>query len=164
MFRIGFGYDVHRLVEGRPMILGGVLVSHEFGLEGHSDADVLVHAVIDAVLGALGMGDIGKHFPDTDPAYKGADSISMLRKVIGMAEQEGFSLNNLDSTIVAQRPKLLPYILAMREKLAETFEVSINKVNIKAKTTEGLGFCGREEGIETFAVVSLVKDYEEKSP
>lgn len=164
MFRIGFGYDVHRLVEGRPMILGGVLVSHEFGLEGHSDADVLVHAVIDAVLGALGMGDIGKHFPDTDPAYRGADSMSMLKKVIGMAGQEGFSLNNLDSTIVAQRPKLLPYISAMREKLAETFEVSINKVNIKAKTTEGLGFCGREEGIETFAVVSLVKDYEEKSP
>lgn len=155
---------MHRLVEGRPMILGGVRVSHEFGLEGHSDADVLVHAVIDAVLGALGMGDIGKHFPDTDPAYRGADSMSMLKKVIGLAGQEGFSLNNLDSTIVAQRPKLFHYISAMREKLAEAFKVSINKVNIKAKTTEGLGFCGREEGIETFAVVSLVKDYEEKSP
>ena len=163
MFRTGFGYDAHRLVEGRPLILGGVAVPHESGLEGHSDADALVHAVIDAILGALGMGDIGQHFPDTDPAYKDIDSISMLRKVIGWSGLEGFSLINLDSTIVAQRPKLSPYISAMRERLAEEFKVSTSRINIKAKTTEGLGFCGRQEGIEAFAVVSLKKEYEEKT-
>ena len=156
MFRIGCGYDAHRLVEGRPLILAGVEIAHSTGLEGHSDADVLTHAVIDAVIGALGKGDIGQHFPDTDPAYKGVASLSMLRQVMSWVREDGFRLNNLDATVVAERPRLAPYLTDMRERLAETLEASVNQVNIKATTTERMGFCGREEGVEAFAVVSLL--------
>lgn len=157
MFRIGFGYDVHRLVEGRPLILGGVEIPYGFGLEGHSDADVLTHAVIDAIIGALGAGDIGRHFPDTDPKYKGVSSLSMLRTVMDLVKSDGYRLNNLDATVTAQAPKLAPHISNMRERLAETSETSIGQINIKATTSEGLGFCGKREGVEAFAVVSLVK-------
>jgi 2-C-methyl-D-erythritol 2,4-cyclodiphosphate synthase len=156
LFRIGFGYDAHRLVEGRPFILGGVEIPYRVGLEGHSDADVLTHAVIDAVIGALGMGDIGQHFPDTDPAYKDASSISMLRKVMIWVKRDNLRLNNLDATIIAEAPKLVSYLPSMRKGMAEAFEVAENQVNIKATTTEGLGFCGRGEGIEAYAVVCLV--------
>ena len=157
MFRIGFGYDVHRLVKGRPLILGGVEIPHPVGLDGHSDADVLIHAIIDAVIGALGAGDIGQHFPDTDPKYKGVSSLSMLRTVMDLVKGDGYRLNNLDTTITAQVPKLAPHLSNMRERLAETLEAPIGQINIKATTSEGLGFCGRQEGMETFAVVSLVK-------
>jgi 2-C-methyl-D-erythritol 2,4-cyclodiphosphate synthase len=156
LFRIGFGYDTHRLVEGRPFILGGVEILYRVGLEGHSDADVLTHAVIDAVIGALGMGDIGQHFPDTDPAYKDASSISMLRKAMIWVKRDKFRLNNLDATIVAEGPKLASYLPSMRKGMAEALEASENQINIKATTTEGLGFCGRGEGIEAYAVVCLV--------
>jgi len=155
LFRIGFGYDAHRLVEGRPLILGGVEIPNIVGLDGHSDADVLTHAIIDATIGALGRGDIGQHFPDTDPAYKGIPSLSMLRKVVGWVKDDGFRLNNLDATVVAERPKLALYLPNMRERIAEAFEASINQINIKATTTEGMGFCGRQEGIEAFAVIGL---------
>ena len=158
MFRIGFGYDVHRLVEGRPLILGGVEIPYPFGLEGHSDADVLTHAVIDAIIGALGAGDIGQHFPDTDPKYKGVSSLSMLRTVMDLIKSDGYRLNNLDTTITAQAPKLAPHLSNMRERLAQTLEASVSQINIKATTSEGLGFCGRREGMEAFAVVSLVKE------
>jgi len=155
LFRIGFGYDAHRLVKGRPLILGGIEIPNDVGLEGHSDADVLTHAVIDAVIGALGMGDIGQHFPDTDPAYKGMASLSMLRQVAAWVRREGFQLNNLDATIVAEGPRLSSYLTDMREKLAEALEGAISRINVKATTTERLGFCGRLEGMEAFAVVSL---------
>ncbi len=155
MFRIGFGYDAHRFVEGRPLILGGVEISHTLGLDGHSDADVLAHAVIDATIGALGMGDIGKHFPDTDPAYKGANSLSMLRKVAEWMKRDGFGVNNLDVTIVAESPKMAPYLPTMRERLAEALDASLDQINIKATTTEGMGFSGRQEGIAAYAVISL---------
>ena len=156
MFRIGFGYDAHRLVKGRPLFLGGVEVPNLRGLEGHSDADVLVHAVIDALIGALAMGDIGQHFPDTDPAYKGAASLSMLRKVMALAKGEGFRLNNLDATIVAEKPKLLPYLPLMRERIAQVLGAAQTQINIKATTTEGMGFCGMGEGMAAYAVISLV--------
>ena len=156
MFRIGFGYDAHRLVQGRPLILGGVDIPHRVGLEGHSDADVLIHAVIDALIGALGMGDIGRHFPETDPAYKGISSLSMLEEVTGWIKRDGFQLNNLDATVVAETPKLAPHIPAMERKIAEILEVPSDQINIKATTTEGMGFCGKGEGIEAYAVVSLV--------
>jgi 2-C-methyl-D-erythritol 2,4-cyclodiphosphate synthase len=156
LFRIGFGYDAHRLIEGLPLILGGVEIPHDAGLEGHSDADVLTHAVIDAVLGALALGDIGQHFPDTDPAYRGVASISMLKQVMAWMKRDGFQLNNLDATIVAQRPKLMPFLTDMREKLAEALEARIKQVNVKATTTERMGFCGQEEGIAAYAVVSIV--------
>ena len=156
MFRIGFGYDAHSLVKGRPLIIGGVDIPHGSGLEGHSDADVLAHAVIDAILGALGMGDIGQHFPDTDPAYKGADSLLMLKTVMEWVEHKRFRLNNVDVTVVAENPKLSPHVSAMQHRLADVLEASINQINIKATTTEGMGFTGRQEGIEAFAVVSLV--------
>jgi 2-C-methyl-D-erythritol 2,4-cyclodiphosphate synthase len=154
--RIGFGYDVHRLVAGRALILGGLQIPHDLGLEGHSDADVLTHAVMDALLGALGQGDIGAHFPDTDSVYKDAASLGMLREVREWMAVEGFALNNLDATIVAQAPKLASYIPGMRERLAEVLLCTPNRINIKATTTERLGFCGRGEGMEAFAVVSLV--------
>lgn len=157
MFRIGFGYDVHRLVEGRPLILGGVEIPHPVGLEGHSDADVLTHAVIDAVIGALGAGDIGQHFPDTDPAYKGVSSLSLLKTATEMIHREGFQLNNLDATVVAQAPKLAPYLKTMRERFAGILAASTDRINIKATTSERLGFCGKGEGMEAFAVVSLTK-------
>ena len=157
MFRIGFGYDVHRLTEDRPLILGGVHVPHTFGLDGHSDADVLIHAVMDAVLGALGKGDIGRHFPDTDPKYKGISSMTLLKAVADLARADRFRLNNLDVTVVAQVPRLAPYLSEMRENLAKAFETQVDRVNIKATTSEGLGFCGKREGMEAFAVASLIQ-------
>jgi len=156
LFRIGFGYDVHQLVKGRRLILGGVHVPHPRGLAGHSDADVLVHAIIDAIFGALGMGDIGRHFPDSDLAYKDANSISLFKRVMTWAKKGGFRLNNLDATVVAERPKLASFIRMMQENIARAAEVSTSIINIKATSTERLGFCGRQEGIEAFAVVSLV--------
>ena len=157
MFRVGFGYDVHRLVEGRRLILGGITIPWELGLLGHSDADVLVHAVMDSILGALGRGDIGQHFPDSDPAFKDKDSLLMLHEVMLMVKEDGYSVNNIDSTIVAQKPKLSPYIEKMREKLSSILYVDVNRVNIKATTTEGMGFSGKGEGMEAYAVVSLIK-------
>jgi len=155
MFRIGFGYDVHELVEGRPLILGGVTIPYIQGLEGHSDADVLTHAVIDAILGALGKGDIGQHFPDSDPAFKEANSLFLLKKVVAMARDERFIVNNLDTTIVAQKPKLTQYVNDMKKNIASILGADGPVVNIKATTTEGLGFCGREEGFAAYAVVTL---------
>ena len=154
-FRVGFGYDVHRLVEGKPLILGGVTIPNDKGLLGYSDADVLIHAVIDAILGALGKGDIGQHFPDSDPAYQGADSLTLLKKIVGLAHDKGFAVNNLDASIVAQKPKLSPYLNDMKERLSTVLEVDPDLLNVKATTTEGLGFCGREEGVAAYAVVSL---------
>ncbi|NOQ96426.1 MAG: 2-C-methyl-D-erythritol 2,4-cyclodiphosphate synthase [Desulfobacterales bacterium] len=154
-FRVGFGYDVHRLVEGKPLILGGVTIPNDKGLFGYSDADVLIHAVIDAILGALGKGDIGQHFPDSDPAYQGADSLTLLKKIVGLAHDKGLTVNNLDATIVAQKPKLSPYLNDMKERLSTVLQVDPDVLNVKATTTEGLGFCGREEGIAAYAVVSL---------
>ena len=156
-FRIGFGYDVHKLVEGRPLILGGVEVPYHEGLKGHSDADVLTHAVIDALLGSLGMGDIGQHFPDTDPQYKDMSSLLLLAKAIGWLRDKGYEVNNVDATVVAQRPKLSPHMPTMRENLAKILNAGPDRVNVKATTTEGLGFAGRGEGVAAFAVVSVTK-------
>lgn len=153
--RVGLGYDVHQLVAGRKLILGGVDIPHSQGLLGHSDADVLLHAVKDALLGAVALGDIGKHFPDTDPQYKGISSLLLLEKVGRLLEEKGYALNNLDSTIVAQAPKLAPYIPLMAENIARVLRVSLEQVNIKATTTEGLGFAGRKEGIAAYAIVSV---------
>ena len=153
--RIGHGYDVHRLVEGRKLILGGVDIPYEKGLLGHSDADVLLHAISDAILGAIAEGDIGKHFPDTDPRYKGADSLKLLAHVMNLASNKGFRLGNLDATIVAQRPKLAPFILQMRENIAAVLAAEDDRVNVKATTTEELGFAGRGEGIAAYAVVLM---------
>jgi 2-C-methyl-D-erythritol 2,4-cyclodiphosphate synthase len=155
--RIGFGYDAHRLVEGRDLILGGVKIPHEKGLLGHSDADVLIHAIVDAIIGALARGDIGQHFPDTDPSLKGVDSFVMLKAVMEWVKEEGLTVNNLDTTIVAQKPRLAPYIATMQEKISGVLDVGTRQINIKAKTGEGMGFCGREEGMEAFAIISLVK-------
>ncbi len=157
MFRIGFGYDAHRLVEGRPLILGGISILFAKGLLGHSDADVLTHAVIDAILGALARGDIGQHFPDTDPAFKDMQSLRMLEKVIQWVEEAGYQVNNVDSTIVAQKPKLAPHIPGIQARLSGILRVPVHQISVKAKTSEGMGFCGREEGMEAFAVVSLVR-------
>jgi len=157
MFRIGFGYDAHRLVRGRPLILGGVRIPYELGLEGHSDADVLIHSLMDAILGALGRGDIGMHFPDSDPSYKGIDSLLLLKRVMELARQDGYIINNSDNTIVAQRPRLASYMQGMRGILSQALEVTPDRLNIKATTTEGMGFCGRGEGIAAYSVVSLVK-------
>ena len=155
MFRIGFGYDVHELIEGRPLILGGVTIPYRKGLQGHSDGDVLTHAVIDSILGALGKGDIGHHFPDSDPAYKGVDSLFLLKKVVGIAHEEKFIVNNLDTTIVAQKPKVAEFLNDMKVNLSRVLRIDPQGVNIKATTTEGLGFCGREEGLVAYAVVTL---------
>ena len=146
MLRIGHGYDVHRLVEGRRLILGGVEVPHTLGLLGHSDADVLTHAVMDALLGAAGLGDIGRHFPDTDPAYAGADSLKLLDYVVELLEAQGWKVGNVDATILAQRPKLAPHLEQMRENLAARMKVEPEQVNVKATTEEKLGFTGAEEG------------------
>lgn len=153
--RIGHGYDVHRLVAGRKLILGGQEISFELGLFGHSDADVLTHAVMDALLGAAGLWDIGHAFPDTDPAYAGISSLVLLEQVLEMLRGRGFRVSNVDATIVAQRPKLAPYIPAMRQTLAKAMEVDEGRINIKATTEEGLGFTGRGEGIAAHAVVLL---------
>lgn len=153
--RIGHGYDVHRLVEGRKLILGGVEVPHTLGLLGHSDADVLTHAVMDALLGAAGLGDIGRHFPDTDPAYAGADSLKLLDHVVELLEAQGWQVGNVDATILAQRPKLAPYLERMRENLSARMKVELGQVNVKATTEEKLGFTGAEEGIAAHAVCLL---------
>ncbi len=157
MIRVGIGYDVHRLVEERPLILGGVKIKHLLGLQGHSDADVLVHAIIDALLGALALGDIGKHFPDTDGAYKDCDSLQLLKKVGQLVAEKGYRVNNIDSTIIAQAPKLAPYIEIMVENIRRTLDLSGDCVSVKATTEEGLGFTGSEQGIAANAVVSLLK-------
>jgi 2-C-methyl-D-erythritol 2,4-cyclodiphosphate synthase len=153
--RVGNGYDVHKLVEGRKLILGGVDIPHSKGLLGHSDADVLIHAVMDALLGAAGLPDIGTHFPDTDPAYKGISSRELLRATAKMLEEKKFQINNIDSIIVAQAPKLAPHIPAMRVNLAFDLKITGDRVNIKATTTEGLGPEGRGEGIASYAVCTL---------
>ena len=150
--RIGHGYDVHRLVKGRKLILGGVNVNHDLGLLGHSDADVLVHAIIDSLLGAAALGDIGVLFPDTDEKYKNADSIELLKKVCRILEEKSFKIVNIDSTIIAQKPKLKKHICKMRENIANACNIDINCVNVKATTEENLGFTGREEGIAAHAV------------
>ena len=155
MLRIGHGYDVHRLVEGRRLILGGVEVPHTLGLLGHSDADVLTHAVMDALLGAAGLGDIGRHFPDTDPAYAGADSLKLLDHVVELLEAQGWQVGNVDATILAQRPKLAPYLERMRENLSARMKAALEQVNVKATTEEKLGFTGAEEGIAAHAVCLL---------
>ncbi|AZV61830.1 2-C-methyl-D-erythritol 2,4-cyclodiphosphate synthase [Peribacillus frigoritolerans] len=157
MFRIGQGYDVHQLVEGRPLIIGGITIPYEKGLLGHSDADVLLHTVADACLGAIGAGDIGKHFPDTDPEFKDADSAKLLQYIWAIVKKEGYSLGNADCTIIAQSPKMAPYIEEMRGRIAELLDASIDRINVKATTTEKLGFTGRGEGIAAQAVVLLVK-------
>ena len=154
--RIGHGYDVHRLVEGRKLIIGGVDVPWEKGLLGHSDADVLLHAIADGILGAIGEGDIGRHFPDSDPAYKGADSLKLLAHVVGLADQRGYKLGNLDATIIAQMPKMAPHIQTMRENIARVLNADVTQVNVKATTEEGLGFSGAGEGIAAHAVVLMV--------
>ena len=156
MFRVGFGYDVHRLVEGRPLVIGGCRIPHRTGLLGHSDADVLVHAMMDAFLGAIGKGDIGQHFPDTDPSFKDADSLVLMKKVIELVRRERYSVNNVDATIVAEKPKLAPHIPEMKERIAAALQVHVSRINIKATTSERMGFCGREEGIAAYAVVSLM--------
>lgn len=159
--RVGQGYDVHRLAEGRDLIIGGVNIPYEKGLLGHSDADVLVHAVMDALLGAAGLGDIGQHFPDTDPAYKGISSIALLKHVAGLLEEKGFVVENIDATIVAQRPKLAAYRPQMAENIAKALGLETGRVNIKATTEEGLGFTGSGEGISATAITLLteVLDY-----
>jgi 2-C-methyl-D-erythritol 2,4-cyclodiphosphate synthase len=153
--RIGHGYDVHQLVTGRKLILGGVEVPYAKGLLGHSDADVLLHAICDAILGAIGEGDIGRHFPDSDPAYKGISSVKLLRQVMTLAESKGYVMGNVDATIVAQRPKLAPHIPAMKSVIAEALECDPDRVNVKATTTEELGFAGRGEGVAAYAVVLM---------
>jgi 2-C-methyl-D-erythritol 2,4-cyclodiphosphate synthase len=157
MMRIGQGFDVHAFCEGRPLIIGGVTIPYEKGLLGHSDADVLLHAITDALLGAAGEGDIGKHFPDTDPAYKDADSKRLLLDSWKLVEKKGYRLNNIDCTIIAQKPKMLPHIEEMRAVIAGIFDVSADRVNVKATTTEKLGFTGREEGIAAQAAVLIEK-------
>lgn len=156
MMRIGTGYDVHRLQEGLPLWIGGVRIEHTHGLLGHSDADVLLHAICDALLGAAALGDIGKHFPDTDPAYKGINSLKLLAHVGTLLKEHGYSVGNIDSTVAAQRPKMAPHIHQMRQNIADTLGISVDQVSVKATTTERLGFEGREEGISAQAVALLV--------
>lgn len=153
--RVGIGYDVHRLTEGRKLILGGVEIPHTLGLLGHSDADVLLHAIMDALLGAAALGDIGQHFPDTDPAYKGADSLKLLVHVGGLLQEAGYAVENIDATVIAQRPKLAPHIGKMRENIAAALKLDFSQVSVKATTEERLGFTGREEGISAQAVCAL---------
>ncbi|MGE5557695.1 MAG: 2-C-methyl-D-erythritol 2,4-cyclodiphosphate synthase [Bacillota bacterium] len=155
--RIGIGYDVHRLAQKRRLVLGGVEIPFPRGLEGHSDADVLIHAIIDALLGAAGLGDIGVHFPDTDPAYRGIDSCILLKEVSGKLDAAGWEVGNIDATVAAQKPKLAPYINDMRLRLSGVLNLASGLINIKAKTTEGLGFEGRGEGISAYAAALLVR-------
>jgi len=156
-FRIGHGYDVHKLVENRRLILGGVEIPHTLGLLGHSDADVLVHAVMDALIGAMALGDIGKHFPDNDNAYLDISSLKLLSRVKDLLSENGYTVSNIDATVIAQKPKLAPHIEAMRENIAQTLEISVSQINVKATTEEHLGFTGREEGIAAHAVVLIEK-------
>lgn len=159
--RVGMGYDVHRLVEDRPLILGGVNIPYEKGLLGHSDADCLTHAIMDSLLGAAALGDIGKHFPDTDPKYEGADSLKLLSVVKEMLDERAYIIGNIDATIIAQRPKMAGYIQEMREKIADTLEIEIDRINIKATTEEGLGFTGEGLGIscQSIALLETVDNY-----
>ena len=154
-FRTGFGDDVHKLVEGRKLILGGVEIPHSLGLAGHSDADVLIHAIIDAILGAAALGDIGQHFPDTDAKFKNIDSTKLLAEVVKIVRSKGWRIENIDSTVVAQKPKLSPHILKIRQRLSEVLQIDFDKINVKAKTEEGLGFTGSEQGISSYAVATL---------
>ena len=160
--RIGQGYDVHKLVEGRKLILGGVEIPYEKGLLGHSDADVLVHAVMDALLGAAALGDIGQHFPDTDPRYEGISSIELLKKVGELLEEKGYVVENIDATIIAQRPKLLNYRPKMAENIAQALHLDVSRVSVKATTEEGLGFTGAKEGIAAHSVCIIIKEKEIK--
>lgn len=153
--RIGMGYDVHRLIEGRKLVMGGVEIPYEKGLLGHSDADVLLHAIMDALLGAAALGDIGKHFPDTDPAYKGVSSVKLLEHVGALLEENLFLIENIDATIIAQAPKMCPHIGAMRENIAQALGITVEQVNVKATTEEGLGFTGTGEGISAQAICLL---------
>ena len=155
--RVGIGYDVHKLVENRKLILGGVDIPHEKGLLGHSDADVLLHAISDALLGSAALGDIGKHFPDSDDRYKGISSLILLKHVGDLLNEKNYAVNNIDATIVAQRPKLLPYIEQMRQNVATTLNIPLEDINIKATTEERLGFTGSEEGISSYAVCTIKK-------
>ena len=159
--RIGMGYDVHKLVPNRDLILGGVKIPHELGLLGHSDADVLLHSIMDALLGAAALGDIGKHFPDTDPAYKGADSVKLLEHVGRLIREAGYSIENIDATIIAQRPKMRPHIDTMRRNIKDALGIELDQINVKATTEEGLGFTGTGEGISSQAITLLteVADY-----
>jgi 2-C-methyl-D-erythritol 2,4-cyclodiphosphate synthase len=157
MFRIGQGFDVHQLTEGRPLIIGGITIPYEKGLLGHSDADVLLHTIADACLGAIGEGDIGRHFPDTDPHFKNADSSKLLEHVWSLVKQKGYVLGNIDCTIIAQKPKMSPYIEQMKGRIAQLLEATMEQINVKATTTEKLGFTGRGEGIASQAVVLLQK-------
>ncbi len=154
--RVGMGYDVHRLVENRDLIIGGVKIPYEKGLLGHSDADVLLHAIMDALLGAAALGDIGKHFPDSDPEYKGADSLVLLKRVGELLSEEGYVIENIDSIIIAQKPKMAPHIEQMRKNIADTLGLDISRVNVKATTEEGLGFTGKGEGISSQAVALIM--------
>lgn len=156
LLRIGFGYDVHAFAENRPLILGGVNIPHTVGLLGHSDADVLTHAVMDALLGAAALGDIGKHFPDTDDAYKGADSLVLLSKTLEILNKSGYTVNNIDSTVAAQTPKLAPFIEQMRLNISQTLHLPLDAVSVKATTTEKLGFEGRKEGISAYCVCTII--------
>ena len=158
--RVGMGYDVHRLVEDRDLIIGGVKIPHTLGLLGHSDADVLLHAIMDALLGAAALGDIGKHFPDTDPQYKGISSIRLLEHVAKLLEEKGYIVENIDATIIAQKPKMRPYIEQMEENIAKALKITTDQVNVKATTEEGLGFTGTEEGISAQAICALTTIYE----
>lgn len=153
--RVGMGYDVHRLVEGRDLILGGVKIDYELGLLGHSDADVLLHAIMDALLGAAALGDIGKHFPDTDEKYKGISSIKLMEHVRELLEEKLYVIENIDATIIAQKPKMLPHIQQMRENIAKALQIDINRINVKATTEEGLGFTGEMKGISSQAICAL---------
>lgn len=155
--RIGLGYDVHKLVEGRKLIIGGVDIPHEKGLLGHSDADVLIHAVMDSILGALALGDIGKHFPDTDDKYKGSDSMKLLEFVYNLINEKGYVIGNIDCTIIAQSPKMASHIQNMRENIAKALNTSVENINVKATTEEGLGFTGAKEGIAAQSICLLVK-------
>jgi 2-C-methyl-D-erythritol 2,4-cyclodiphosphate synthase len=163
MMRIGFGYDVHRLQEGRRLVLGGVHVPHDRGLEGHSDADALLHAVADALLGAAALGDIGSHFPDSDNRWKDADSRDLLREVVRLVDERGYRVNNVDSTVVLERPKLRPYIDQMRANLALELQVGEDRVSVKATRGEKIGFVGREEGAAAYAVCTIVRVDDEAS-
>jgi len=156
--RVGNGYDVHRLKEGRRLIVGGVDIPYDRGLDGHSDADVLVHAVIDALFGAAGLPDIGAHFPDTDTRYKGADSIALLRETAALVRQAGYEIGNIDCIIVAQKPKMMPHIPQMKQNMADACRIDVSRVGVKAKTEERLGFTGREEGMAAYAVALLYKE------
>ena len=156
--RIGNGYDIHQLAAGRPLILGGIEIPHSLGLLGHSDADVLIHAVMDALLGALGMGDIGHYFPPNEPKWKGADSTVLMKQVGEIISSQGWKVGNIDSTVVAEQPKLKPHLKSMRQAIAQTLDIEIEQISIKATTNEQLGPVGREEGICAYAVVLLVKD------